>query len=177
MLILVAYASKHGATEGIAKRIARTFALAGHQVDVRPVRAVGDPAGYDAIVVGSAVYASHWRKHASQFVWRHQRVLAHRPLWLFSSGPLGTESADANGRDPRVALMPAEIEEFTRILGPRGHRVFFGALNPAQLTWAERAIRILPTGRKLLPEGDFRDWADVDAWAGGIARELTAAAA
>jgi hypothetical protein len=24
----------------------------------------------------------------------------------------------------------------------------------------------------LLPEGDFRDWVDIEAWAGGIADEL-----
>jgi menaquinone-dependent protoporphyrinogen oxidase len=44
MMILVAYDSKHGATRGIAERIARGLRLAGHQAEARPVLAVGDPA-------------------------------------------------------------------------------------------------------------------------------------
>jgi menaquinone-dependent protoporphyrinogen oxidase len=50
--------------------------------------------------------------------------------------------------------------------------VFFGALDPKRLTLAERALRKLPAGRNLLPEGDFREWVDVDHWATQIATHL-----
>ncbi|MDP1803810.1 MAG: hypothetical protein Q8K72_01455, partial [Acidimicrobiales bacterium] len=51
---------------------------------------------------------------------------------------------------------------------------FFGALDPGKLGFRDRAMRTLPAGRALFPEGDFRDWPDIDAWAAGIAVELTA---
>ena len=128
--------------------------------------------GYDAFVVGSAVYAGHWQKEASAFVQRNRTVLASRPVWLFSSGPLGTEATDAKGRDLTVAAEPKEIAEFEGAIGPKGHRVFFGALDPGKLGFSERAIRKLPAARTMLPEGDFRDWTEIDAWASDIAHDL-----
>ena len=172
MKILVAYSSKHGATREIAERIAATLGSAGHDPDVRPVKDVGDPAGYDAVVLGSAAYFGHWQKEATEFVRRHHAVLADRPLWLFSSGPLGTETTDAQGQDLRTAAEPEEFEGLEEAVHPRGRRVFFGALDPETLGLRDRLIRALPAGRTLLPEGDFRDWAEIEAWAGGIAEEL-----
>ena len=103
------------------------------------------------------------------------KVLAARPVWLFSSGPLGTGPADAKGRDLRTVTVPKEIPEFTEALHPRGHHVFFGALDPGKLTFAERSLRKLPAARAALPGGDFRDWPEIDDWAAGIARELATA--
>ncbi len=112
---------------------------------------------------------------ATEFVRRNTQVLAARPVWLFSSGPLGTGPADAKGRDLRTVTVPKEIPEFTQALHPRGHRVFFGALDPRKLTFAERSLRKLPAARAALPDGDFRDWPEIDDWAAGIARELATA--
>jgi menaquinone-dependent protoporphyrinogen oxidase len=130
MPVLVAYASKHGATQGIAGRIAASLRTAGCTVEVRSVNDAGDLAAYDAFVIGSATYEFHWRKEATEFVRSNTKLLAARPVWLFSSGPLGTEPADTNGRDLRTVTVPKEIPEFTEALHPRGHHVFFGALDP-----------------------------------------------
>jgi menaquinone-dependent protoporphyrinogen oxidase len=171
-MILVAYASKHGATREIAERIADTLGAAGQHAQARPVRAAGELAGYDAVVAGSATYTGHWLKEAAEFVRRNRAVLATRPVWLFSSGPLGTQATDAKGQDLRVAAEPKEVAEFRAAIGPRDHRVFFGALDPGKLSFAERSLRRLPAARAVLPEGDFRDWAEIDAWAGSIAHNL-----
>jgi len=173
MSTLVAYASKHGATQGVAERIAATLGAAGQEAEVRPVGAVDDPTGYDAFVVGSAVYDRHWRKEAWEFVPRNRAVLASRPVWLFSCGPLGTETTDAQGRDRTVAAEPEEITGFRDAIAPEDHRVFFGALDPRKLGIGERAIRKLPVARAALPEGDFRDWVEIEAWARDIAHHLT----
>jgi menaquinone-dependent protoporphyrinogen oxidase len=173
MPVLVAYASKHGATQQIAERIAQTLTAAGQQARACPVTAAGDLADCSAFVVGSAVYMGHWQKEAVEFVQRHRAVLADHPVWLFSSGPLGTEPTDAQGRDLKVTSEPKDITGFTEAVHPREHRVFFGVLDPAGLGMGERALRKLPAGRTLLPEGDFRDWAEIEGWATGIARELT----
>jgi menaquinone-dependent protoporphyrinogen oxidase len=113
----------------------------------------------------------HWQKEAAEFVRRNRAVLAGRPVWLFSSGPLGTEPADAQGRDLTVAAEPRELAEVTEAIHPRGHRVFFGALDPGRLGLGERALRKLSAARAIMPEGDFRDWAQIEAWARGIARD------
>jgi menaquinone-dependent protoporphyrinogen oxidase len=172
MKILVAYASKHGATKAIAERIAEHLALAGHGAAARPVEAAGDLSAYDAFVIGSAAYVGHWLKEATRFVQRNRTVLAERPVWLFSSGPLGTETIDTKGQDVRAAAEPKEFAELDEMIHPRGRRVFFGVLNPATLGVCDRMLRVLPAGRALLPEGDFRDWPGIEAWAVAIAHDL-----
>jgi|SRR6266508_4218834 len=172
MKILVAYASTHGATKAIAERIAETLGTAGHRADVRSMKDARELVVYDAFVVGSAAYLGHWLKEATEYVRRNRAVLADRPVWLFSSGPLGTESTDAQGRDVRAAAEPKEIAEFNESIYPRDHRVFFGALDPGTLGIRDRLIRALPAGRALLPAGDFRDWQEIETWAERIAREL-----
>jgi menaquinone-dependent protoporphyrinogen oxidase len=174
MRVLVAYATKHGATTGIAERVGGVLRDAGHDVDVSPADEVTDPAGYDAYVVGSATYIGHWRKEATALVHRLEPVVEDRPVWLFSSGPLGDSPTDSKGRDQRESAEPEDLPELAAALKPREHRVFFGALDPDTLTLPEKAMRTLPAGRALLPEGDFRDWDDIDAWSGTIAAHLAA---
>jgi menaquinone-dependent protoporphyrinogen oxidase len=172
MTVLVTYASKHGSTRGIAERIAHDLNRAGVPTDIQPVATTGDINGYEAFVIGSASYAAHWMKEAQKFVHDHQKVLSERPVWLFSSGPLGEEKSDAEGNDVRESSRPKEIAELTQAIHPRGDHVFFGALDPEKLSFGERAIRRMPAARKLMPEGDYRDWDDVDEWANGIAEEI-----
>lgn len=177
MRVLVAYASQHGATAGIAQRIADRLRAVGHEAELQAVTEADDPARFDACVIGSAVYIGHWRTEAVEFVRRHGSALAGRPTWLFSSGPLGDEPLDDKGRDKRQVAVPDEIPGLVAEVRPRDHRVFFGALNPDDLPIIPRLMRLLPAGRRLLAEGDFRDWADIEGWADGIAGELVTTAA
>ncbi|MDN7023832.1 protoporphyrinogen oxidase [Methanoculleus sp. FWC-SCC1] len=175
MKTLVVYASKYGSTREIAEFIAEKLRHQGMEAEAASVGAAPRARDYDAVVVGSGVYMGHWLREATEFVRQNRAVLADRPVWLFSSGPLhlpaGTESLD----DPE--LQPEEIGELREAVRPRDTRVFFGALDPAQLGFGHRMIRKLPAGRDLLPEGDFRDWDDIAAWADGIARALAVPAA
>ena len=107
-MILVVYASKHGTTKEIAERIAEALRAAGQEAEARPVEAAADLSGYDAFVIGSATYLGHWLKEASGFVRRSRAILASRSVWLFSSGPLGTEATGAEGRDLREAAEPKD---------------------------------------------------------------------
>lgn len=173
MSILVAYATKRGATQGIAERIAAKLTALGQQAQTRPAQSVRDLTGYDAFVIGSAAYMGAWLKEATEFVRRNQAILAIRPVWLFSSGPLGTATTDTQGRDLRVVSEPKEFAEFKETIKPRGVQVFYGALDPHKLGFAERMFRSLPAGRAVLPEGDFRDWQNIDAWAERIVHEMS----
>lgn len=171
MRVLVAYASKHGATKGIADHIGNGLRHSGHAVDVRPAETPGDPSAYDAFVIGSAAYAGHWLRPARSMVRKNKELLSHKPVWLFSSGPLG-EAVDAKGRDQREASVPKEAAEFEAI-HPRDFHVFFGALDVDKLSAWERALpKMIPALRRLMPEGDYRDWQDIDGWTDSIAHEL-----
>jgi len=172
MSILVAYASKHGATKELAERISENLRGAGLQADARAVGDVGDLGAYEGFVVGSAAYMGHWMKDAVAFVRGQQHLLAQRPVWLFSSGPLGDEATNAKGEDLRAAAEPKELPEFQEAIHPREHRVFFGALDPGRLSFTERSLRKLPAARAILPEGDFRDWDEIQLWAQGIANQM-----
>jgi len=178
MKILVAYASKHGATRGIAEHISQTLERTGLDVTLQPVKNAGPIDAYDAFVIGSAAYLGGWMGEATAFVRQHRNLLAHRPVWLFSSGPVGSETVDAKGRDQLEASEPKEFEEFARTIQPREHRVFFGAYDPdaEAVGLAEglmaRFIRLAPAIRNALPSGDFRDWPTIEAWAETIARDL-----
>lgn len=176
MTVLVAYASRHGATAGIAERIAADLLAAGFPAEARSVNDVRDVAEYDAFVIGSSAYMFHWLKKATAFVKRHRAVLAERPVWLFSSGPLGTDLVDEEGRDIFEASRPKEFEELQTLLHPRGDHVFFGAWDPdaPAIGIGERFLRLLPASRAAMPAGDFRDWPAIDAWAAEIANELRA---
>jgi menaquinone-dependent protoporphyrinogen oxidase len=172
MRVLIVHASRYGSTQGIAERIAATLEKRGLETTLRPVKDAGDPAGYDAVVIGSAAYYFHWMKKASEYVRRHCSGLAERPVWLFSSGPLGTSLTDDQGRDIRETTVPKEIAEFREMIHPREHRVFFGALRAKKLGLFHRLIFHMPAMRDGMPEGDFRDWADIDAWAAQIVDQL-----
>src|SRR5439155_22236561 len=95
MTVLVAYASKHGSTQGIAERIAEKLRQLGKEAEAWPVDAVENPGSHEAFVIGSAIYYGSWLKEATEWVRRNQAVLAGHPVWLFSAGPLGTELQDA----------------------------------------------------------------------------------
>lgn len=180
MKVLVAYASRHGATEGIAERIARTLQRPGLEVTLRPVDQAAAVGEYDAFVIGSAAYANHWLKEAAQFVRRHRSLLATRPVWLFSSGPIGTDLVDAKGHDVMEASRPAEFAEFAGAIHPRDERIFFGSYDPSAkpIGLMERLgapFMRMSTVRASIPAGDFRDWPAIESWAEGIARDLLSA--
>ncbi len=178
MKILVAYASRHGATKGIAEHIAATLEGTGLDVTVRPVTDTGPLDDYGAFVIGSAAYLGGWLGEATGFVRHHRDLLANHPVWLFSSGPVSADAVDAKGRDQLEAATPKEFGEFARSIRPRDERVFFGAYDPdaAPGGLAERimakSMRLMPAIRNALPVGDFRDWPAIQAWAEQIAREL-----
>lgn len=174
MTVLVAYASRHGSTAGIAERIAAGLRSAGLPAEARSVNDVCDVAGYDAFVVGGAAYMFHWLREATAFVKRHHAVLAERPVWLFSSGPLGTDLVDEEGRDVFEATRPKEFAQLETLIRPRGDHVFFGAWDPDApvIGIGERMLRFMPKSKASMPSGDFRDWPAIDAWTVEIARQL-----
>ncbi len=160
MQVLVAVASRHGATREIADAIAEVLRDAGFEAIVRDPDDVEDVEPYDAVLLGSAVYVGRWAASARAFVDRFAHALVRRPVWLFSSGPLGSPLAPASEAD--------EIPSLVTRLNARGHRSFAGRLDRGGLALAERAVVALVQAE----DGDFRSWPDVQDWALQVAQEL-----
>lgn len=163
MHVLVAYASKLGGTEEIARVIAEELRRVGHEVDVRAVRDEPEVGGYDAVLLGSAVYYGKWRPEALEFGHRHATSLKGRPVWLFDSGPLN-ESPDTGKNEP-VAAADALVTE----LGAKGRTTFGGRLRREDVGFVMH--RVMASG-KAGTYGDHRNLARVRAWASAIGQSL-----
>ena len=158
--VLVAYGTKHGATEEIARAIAEELERWGNTVDCLRAEDVSDVDSYDAAVVGSAVYMGRWRAPARRLLKRESKGLSTRPLWLFSSGPVGQP-------EPSFAAPPG-IERRAERLRARGHVVFGGRMPVEPANFMERSM-----AGKCAPElRDLRDWDVIRDWASTIAAEL-----
>jgi menaquinone-dependent protoporphyrinogen oxidase len=160
--VLVAYASKHGATKAIAERIGESLHSAGVSITIQDVSADPTPGEYDAVVIGSAVYMGNWRKVVMEYVERHEDALKQRPVWLFSSGPLGDEVVD------EAKWTPRGVPELQQRIGAREHKIFKGALQRERLGRLERMVVRLVRA----PQGDYRDWDEIEAWALAVGEQL-----
>lgn len=160
MRVLVTAASKHGATTDIAQAIGAAMAKHEIDADVWSIEAIESLEVYDAVVLGSAIYMGKWLEPAKTFIERHAVELRERPVWLFSSGPLG---------DPaKPESPPADAAAMIEATGAREHVVFAGSLDKHRLGITERAM----VAAVKAPEGDFRPWDEIEAWAARIAEAV-----
>jgi menaquinone-dependent protoporphyrinogen oxidase len=157
--VLVAYATKLGSNAEVAEAIAAELRAGGFAAVAHPVRALASLDDWDAVVLGSAIYAAHWQRDARRFVDRFRDALAARPLWLWSSGPLDERLARAG------LPISAHAAEITHGLGALDHRTFGGRL-------AEDAP-IDPQVLRTHPIGDFRDWDAIRGYAAHIGAALS----
>jgi menaquinone-dependent protoporphyrinogen oxidase len=172
--ILVAFASKHRSTAGIARFIGEKLRSHGFEVDILDVKDVPNLGIYNAFVVGSAVYMGHWMKEAKEFLSKNKVELSAKPLWLFSSGPTGKDRKNAKGQDlqdPKVSG-PIELDKIEQGLIVKEHRIFFGAFDPRNLDLFSRQFFKSAYIRNATPIGDFRDWKEIEEWANNIAHGL-----
>jgi menaquinone-dependent protoporphyrinogen oxidase len=162
--VLVAYASKRGSTAEIAEFVAGVLRDSGLSVDCTPADEVRSLEPYDAVVLGSAVYAKHWRGDARHFLRHLGGELSRRPFWVFSSGPVGDPAKDPN---PAWLEPPRTMDRVER-LGARVHVVFGGRVPAEPHGPLERAMV-----QNTPPEyRDRRDWDEIGAWSSGIADQL-----
>jgi len=164
--VLVVYASKMGGTKGIADAIGAELTATGLAVTISDAADVRSLDGYDAVVLGSAIYASRWRPAAVRIL----KLLAARagalkpiPTWLFHSGPCGANA------DEQV-MPPKKVSTSAHRINTPSPVTFGGRLDPLTATgFIARKMAAGPLA------GDFRDFTRIRAFAAGIADQLTAA--
>jgi menaquinone-dependent protoporphyrinogen oxidase len=159
MRVLVTWASKRGGTEGIARAVSEVLQANGFEVVAASVEDVGSIAGFDAVIVGGALYANRWPAAGRRFVSRHVRELRNVPVWFFSSGPLHN-SADVTNIPPT----PQVIVLAERV-GAKGHVTFGGRLEPDAKGFPASAMAKNHAG-------DWRNLGRIRDWASEVAKEL-----
>lgn len=164
--VLVTYASKHHATEEIARAVGQQLEARGLNVEIHDVEDVKSLEPYSAVVMGSAVYAGRWMGEAQEFLKAFVDDLAARPVWLFASGPTGEG-------DPLELVKgethPDSLQDYITQIQPEEITVFHGKLDMDELGFGERLIVRMVKA----PTGDFRDWDMIKTWADKIASTLT----
>ena len=164
MRALVTAASRHGATHEIATAIAAGLTRRGVEAEARAAEEVDSLDGYDAYVIGSAVYVGRWLEPARELVETNAATLATHPVWLFSCGPLGPPDELKPEGDP------VDVGDLTEASRAVEHRVFAGRLDRKLLSFGEKALVVAVRA----PEGDFRDWDAIDGFAAEISARLLA---
>lgn len=168
MSVLVAYATASGSTREIAERVGEVIGKWVASVAVRPIAEVDTTAGYDVVVVGSAVHDQAWLPEAREFLRRNAESLSGKPVWLFSVGLPGALPALLR----RMAMSEEGVlrAQFKGVVEPVEHHLFSGVVTPEALP---------PKGRRIFRAlgghyGDHRNWPEIEVWADRIGRSVAA---
>ncbi|HEX7350063.1 flavodoxin domain-containing protein [Brachybacterium sp.] len=159
MTLLVAYATHSGATRTLAETVAASLRAEGFQVELADIADGPDPAGHEAVVLGSGVRVEAIEKSAARWAAAHEEALAAMPFAFFSCS--GSASDPATGG--RQKATDAFLGRFP--VTPVAVRNFPGWVLMDRIPVHERVLlRSMRT-----PTGDFRDLPAVEAWGREIA--------
>jgi len=164
--ILVAYASRCGSTGEVAETIGQVLCETGVAVDVRLVQNVTDVSPYRAVIVGSAIRMGRWLPEASKFAETHQKALGQVPVAYF----LACMTLEDNSEEKRRTVT-AYLDPVREIMQPVDVGLFAGTMDYSKLPFVFRLMmKAMGT-----PEGDYRDWEAIRAWADGLRPALLGA--
>lgn len=155
--VLVAYASKAGSTAGVAEAIGQTISATGAAVDVLQMKHVKDLSAYQAVILGSAIRMGQWLPEAVKFVEANQAALRQAPLAYFLVC-MTLKDDTAENR----STVSAYLDPVRKIVEPKAVGTFAGQMDYSKLSFLER---ILISQFIKTPEGDFRNWDAIRAWA------------
>lgn len=160
--ILVAYASALGSTDDVAAEIGKTLSANGISVDVKPIQGHLQTAGYQAVLIGSAVQYGNWLPEAVEYVQANRKALNELPVALFTVH-ISNLGNDENNRWNRLAFLDA----VRPLLDPVDEVFFAGKFD-------RRGAALLMPGwlARFVPPIDMEKWVKIRAWAEGLRPEL-----
>jgi menaquinone-dependent protoporphyrinogen oxidase len=166
--ILVTYASRTGATIGVAQAIAAVLTEKGYQVDVLPMPEVNQISPYKAVIAGSAIQAGAWLPEAMHFIETHRAALNQRPFAAFLVC-MTLVMGNGKYRDHVATFM----QPVRSLVKTRSEGLFAGALNISALPSLGDRIKFrLSVLFGVWKEGDHRDWNAIRAWASALPQNL-----
>ena len=166
MRVYVITASKHGSTSEIGAAIGHRLRERGHDAIAIDAEDAGRLDAESAIVLGSPIYMGKWLKPARNVMDALANEPAGRLIFTFTVGPVGEPPKPADAEpDEAVQRFCAE-----RAISDR---MFAGKLDRSKLGRLER----LAVNAVKSPDGDYRNWPAIDAWADEISDALVAAQA
>lgn len=159
--ILIAYASVSGSTGEVAEAIGEVVGEAGVAVQVRNVKDVSDVSVYNAVVLGSSIRVGRWLPEAVEFLETYQDDLQQVPVAYFTT--CLTMVHDTEDSHKTVLSYMEPLLQLAPQIKPVGLGLFAGSLDPT---------RRLMMQTTLAPQGDYRDWEAIRAWAKEIRPQL-----
>jgi len=162
--ILVTYASRTGATAGVAEAIGKTLVENGAQVDVLPMQEVTDLTPYRAVVAGSGIQGKLWLPEAMQFMQVHQAELRRKPCAVF----LVCMTLAMNKGDYRQEVS-TWLQPVRALVRPVSEGLFAGILDISKVpSFKDRMMFKISVKSGVWSEGDHRDWEAIHLWAASL---------
>jgi len=167
--ILVTYATRTGATQGVAEAIGKTMSENGAVVDVKPMSTVSDLSPYTAVVAGSAIQASAWLPEAVDFIRTHQGALVQKP---FASFLVCMTLAMPNGEKYRPFVADF-IKPVRSMVSPVSEAQFAGVLDLKKIPSLGNRIKFgISVLLGVWKQGDHRDWNAIKSWSASLSSKL-----
>jgi menaquinone-dependent protoporphyrinogen oxidase len=157
--VLVAYASRCGSTEGVARAVGDVLREKGLEADVVQVSKAARLETYQAAVIGAPIHAGRWMREARSFVEANQGQLRRMPTACFA-----TCMCLAKNPDKHKKQSESWIPGVKKFIEPATTAAFAGALDRSKLPLFWRIVTKLIGA----PQGDFRNWGAIRAWASGL---------
>ena len=151
--ILLAYGTVAGSTAEVAEAVAKVIEQSGILVDLLPVESVKDIAGYDAVIVGSAIRMFKPLKKTRRFLNKFRRELRKIPVAYFILClTMGKETPENIRTAREYAKYMLKIKE------PVSLGLFGGVIEHAKLSGLFGNIM------KSVMEQDNRNWEAIRDW-------------
>jgi menaquinone-dependent protoporphyrinogen oxidase len=158
MKVLVAHGSRMGGTEEIAYAVASKLSTMGYAVTIASANDARDAERFDAVVVGSSLYAGRWKSGCVKLLKHLTHAKYSGPVWLFQSGPLGDQADDPQPVPKKVRTLAAELDV-------RGVVTFGGRLE-------KNPPGVIAKAMAKEQAGDWRNWRHIDVWSAEIGEAL-----
>jgi len=172
--VLVAYDTIHGSTAEVAAAIGTELCAQGFSADIRWVGNVASIDGYDAIVLGSAIYEFTWLPDAKAFLSKNEKQLASVPVACFIVCSALSQDAADNRAAIKKSFVDSVLGEYPGI-NPVAAGLFGGAVDftTNQYNLFERVVlRILGRVLGFTDTADWRNWEAIRQWADEVAEQL-----
>ena len=169
--ILVAYASGFGTTAEVAQTIAAELSAEGAVAETKQISDISGVAGYDAVIVGSAIRYDKWLPEATEFVRGNQEALGKLPVaFFFTCLALSVQSEKASQQGQVYA---EKLSAAFPHVKPAGIGRFAGVLDYRKIPLLPRLAAKIAFAFLGVKEGDHRNWPAIRSWASSTNIQLS----